>query len=149
MVAGAYDVGMPARERVSRSSFSDRLQPVAVPHSLAVLPERVWSAEEWERIQLGYRSRGMDEKWDVFAEGDVVFLHRSWTGNGIYEATFAPTAAGGRRIIKAVVEREPERYRGSDEVYDRVMLELVLSAIVLGEPAQELRGTIVEHSDNR
>lgn len=81
------DVVIPARERVPRSSFSDRLQPVAVPHSLAVLPERVWSVEERERIQLDYRSRDVDEKWDVFAEDDVVFLHRSWTGNGIYEAT--------------------------------------------------------------
>lgn len=135
---------MPAHERVSRSSFSDRLQPVALSHPLTVLPERVWSAEEWDRIQRGYRSRGMDEKWDVFVEDGVVYLHRSWTGNGIYEARFAPAAGGGWRIAQAVVEREPERYRGADEEYDCVMLELVLSAIVLGEPALELREKLVE-----
>jgi hypothetical protein len=135
---------MSARERVSRSTFSDRVQPVVVPYSLTVLPERVWSAEEWDRIQSGYRSRDMDEKWDVFVEDGVVYLQRSWTGNGIYEARFAPAAESGWRIVQAVVEREPERYRGSDEEYGCVMLELVLSAIVLGEPAQELRERVVE-----
>ena len=72
----------------------DEVQPVALPHPLTVLPERVWSAEEWDRIQQGYRSRDMDEKWDVFVEDGVVYLHRSWTGNGIYEARFAPAAGG-------------------------------------------------------
>lgn len=110
---------------------------------MATLPERVWTAEEWDRIQSGYRSHGMDEKWDVFAEGDVVFLHRSWTGNGIFEATFAPVDGGRRKITHAVVERDPDRYRGTDEEYDSVMLELVLSAIVLGEPAAQLREQLV------
>jgi hypothetical protein len=56
-------------ERVGRSSFSDRLQRISAPRPLSLLPTRIWSDEEWERIQLGYCSRDMDEKWDVFAEG--------------------------------------------------------------------------------
>lgn len=135
---------MPADERVTRSSFSDRLQRIAAPRPLSLLPTRIWSDEEWRRIQLGYRSRDMDEKWDVFAEGNVVFLHRSWTGNGFVEATFAPAEDGGWQVSQAVVERDQERYRGKDDEYDCLMLELVLSAIALGEPAQELRAKLVE-----
>ncbi|MFE1264933.1 hypothetical protein ACFW5X_31005 [Streptomyces albogriseolus] len=108
------------------------------------VPLRVWSNENWERIRRGYASRGMDEKWNVFTEGEVVFLHRSWTGRGIYAATFAPVDDGGRRIVRAVVERDPKRYRGTDDDYDCVMLELVISAIVLGEPAADLRARLVE-----
>ncbi|WP_411083092.1 hypothetical protein [Streptomyces sp. cmx-18-6] len=107
-------------------------------------PQRIWSGDEWERIQLGYASRGMDEKWNVFTEGDTVFLHRSWTGRGIFAATFAPVDDGGWRITDAVAERDPERYGGTDDAYDCVMLELVLSAIVLGEPAADLRAKLVE-----
>lgn len=55
-------------ERVTRSSFSDRLQRISAPRPLSLLPTRIWSDEEWERIQLGCCSRDMDEKWDVFAE---------------------------------------------------------------------------------
>ncbi|MFF3879087.1 hypothetical protein [Streptomyces sp. NPDC001978] len=108
------------------------------------LPHRIWSDEDWERIQRGYASRDMDEKWDVFTEGEVVFLHRSWTGNGVFAATFAPVDGGGWRIARAVVERDPERYRGTDDDYDCLMLELVISAIVLGEPASDLRSKLVE-----
>jgi hypothetical protein len=108
------------------------------------LPQRIWSDEDWERIQRGYASHGMDEKWNVFTEGKVVFLHRSWTGKGVFAATFAPVADGGWRIARAVVERDPERYRGTDEDYDCLMLELVISAIVLGEPAPDLRSKLVE-----
>ncbi len=88
----------------------------------------------------------MDEKWHVFAEDEVVFLHRSWTGNGVFAATFAPVDGGGWRIASAVVERDSERYRGTDDAYDCVMLELVISAIVLGEPAPDLRAKLVELS---
>ncbi|MFB6938056.1 hypothetical protein [Streptomyces chartreusis] len=108
------------------------------------LPERIWSDEDWERIQHGYAARDMDEKWNVFAEGEVVFLHRSWTGRGVFEATFAPVDEGGWRIARAVVERDPKRYRNLDDAYDCLMLELVISAIVLGEPAQDLRAKMVE-----
>ncbi len=135
---------MPVDERVTRSSFSDRLQRISAPRPLSLLPARIWSDEQWERIQRGYRSRDMDEKWDVFTEGDVVFLHRSWTGHGFVEATFTPIDAGGWQVAKAVVERDRDRYRGKDDDYDSLLLELVLSAIVLAEPAQELRSKLVE-----
>jgi hypothetical protein len=108
------------------------------------LPQRIWSDEDWARIQRGYASRDMDEKWDVFTEGEVVFLHRSWTGNGVFAATLAPVDGGGWRIASAVVERDAERYGNTDDVYDCVMLELVITAIVLGEPAPELRSRLVE-----
>ncbi|MQY07335.1 hypothetical protein [Actinomadura macrotermitis] len=135
---------MPADEPVTRSAFSGGVQPISVPRPMPQLPQRIWSDEDWRRIRLGYASQDMDEKWDVFAEGEVVFLHRSWTGNGVFAATFAPVADGGWRIVSAMVERDAERYRGTDDAYDCVMLELVISAIVLGEPAADLRSKLVE-----
>jgi hypothetical protein len=116
---------------------------------MTLLPRRTWSDDDWQRIQLGYFSRDMDEKWDVFAEGNVVFLHRNWTGRGIFEATFASAEGGGWQISAAVVERDRERYRGDDDEYDCLMLELVLSAIVLGELAQELGTKLVELTRER
>lgn len=140
---------MPAYERVTRSLFSDRLKRIAAPSPMSVLPSRTWSDQDWERIQLGYRARDMDQKWNVLTEDDVVYLHRSWTGFGVFEATFAPVEGGGRRIVSAVVERDPERYRSTDDERYLVMLEPVLSAIVLGEPAQELRTRLVELAQQR
>jgi hypothetical protein len=42
-----------------------------------------------------------------------------------------------------VVEGEAERYRPADDEFECAMLELVLSAIVLGEPAQQARERFV------
>ncbi len=98
-----------------------------------------------ETPERGYRARGMDEKWDVFVENHVAFLHRSWTGNGVFEATFSP-ASEGWRISAAVAESGPERPRTVSAELSRVLLELVLSAIVLGEPAAGLRAELVRLS---
>jgi hypothetical protein len=106
------------------------------------LSERVWSAEDWATLDLGYESETMEEKWDVVAEGDLLFLHRSWTGFGIYEVTFAPVSDGGRRIAGALVER----YQKADDEYDRVLLKLVLCSYLLGEPVPELRARFQEVS---
>lgn len=147
--APSYDRGMTSDARVTRAAFADRIRPMSKPQPMPSLPERVWSDDDWERIQRGYAARGMDEKWHVFTEGRVVHVHRSWKGQGIYAATFAPADGGGWRITDAVVERDPARYRGTDDEYDRVMLELVLSAIVLGEPASALRERLVEVTRRR
>ncbi|MFB6812707.1 hypothetical protein [Streptomyces sp. NPDC056387] len=134
---------MTADAPLTRESFW-RLHPISAPQPVSQLPGRVWTDEDWERIRRGYHARDMDEKWNVFAEGDVLFLHRSWTGRGIYEASFAPATGGGRRIISAVVEADRERYRSRGDEYDCLMMELIISAIVLGEPAVELRDGLVE-----
>ncbi len=86
----------------------------------------------------------MDEKWDVFTEDDVVFLHRSWTGFEIFEAAFVPAEGGGWVIAGAMVESDPERYGGTSDMRSSLTLELVLSAIVLGEDATDLRTRLVE-----
>jgi hypothetical protein len=88
----------------------------------------------------------MDEKWDVFVENHVAFLHRSWTGNGVFEATFSPAASGWR--ISAAVADSSRAHKVSAEL-NRVLLELVLSAIVLGEPAVGLRAELVRLSSSQ
>jgi hypothetical protein len=71
-------------------------------------------------------------------------MHRSWTGHGVYEAFFAPVTGGGRKIASAGVEADRERYRSMGDEYDCLMLELITSAIVLGEPAADLRAGLVK-----
>ncbi|KND38761.1 hypothetical protein [Streptomyces stelliscabiei] len=134
---------MTADAPLTRESFR-RLHPISTPRLASQFPDRVWTDEDWDQIQRGYRARDMDEKWNVFVEGDVLFMHRSWTGHGVYEVSFAPAAGRGRRIASAVVEADGERYRSRGDEYDCLMMELIISAIVLGEPAAELRAGLVE-----
>ncbi|MER6913772.1 hypothetical protein ABT354_19050 [Streptomyces sp. NPDC000594] len=140
---------MPAVEHVTRSSFACGVEWMSDPRPLSELPQRIWSEDDWQRIRSGYRSGDMDEKWDVFTEDGVVFLHRSWTGLGIFEAAFAPAEGGGWRIIGAMAERDPERYGGTDDHHDCLMIELVISTVVLGEPATGLRAEVAEGARRR
>ncbi|MFM9370566.1 hypothetical protein [Streptomyces sp. Da 82-17] len=128
----------PLPQALTRASFR-RLNPMRTPRQMALLPERVWTEAEWDRIRRGCRAGSMDERWNAFAEGDILYVHRSWTGHCVYEATFTPVPEGGLRITAARVEQDPERCRPMGDAYDRLMLELVVSTIVLGEPAGELR----------
>ena len=127
---------------VTRASLG-KLSPVIAPVPMTRLPARVWSQRQWELIKRGYRAQDMDEKWDVFVEDQIAFLHRSWTGNGMFEATFSP-AGGSWHISGAVVVSS--RARTVSAELNRVLLELVLCAIVLGEPAAGLRAELVRLS---
>jgi len=119
--------------------------PIVRPTPMTLLPARVWGQEQWERIERGYRARCMEEKWNVFVENRVAFMHRSWTGYGVFEASFSPID-GGWQISSAVVESSLKRGPNASAQLNRVLLELVLSAIVLGEPASELRAELVRRS---
>ncbi|MFB6724183.1 hypothetical protein ACFCV3_28655 [Kribbella sp. NPDC056345] len=135
-------------ERVEREGLKRMRWPRRMPE----VPSRVWSDDEWRRIQLGYQAGAMEEKWTVFAEGQTVYCHRSWTGTGYFAVTFEPVERGGWRISQGRIARArsdlvrlflPSRRR-EDDAFNLVLLELVLSAIVLGEPARELRAKLEE-----
>ena len=57
-----------------------------------------------------------DDRWLAFMEDDCLFLHRSWTGHGIYEVTFAAKGAGFVPM-SARIEGGP-RYRGDLDSQD-------------------------------
>ncbi|GAA0612034.1 hypothetical protein [Streptomyces crystallinus] len=52
---------MTADAPLTRESFR-RLTAISTPRSVAQLPDRIWTDEEWDRIRRGYRARDMDEK---------------------------------------------------------------------------------------
>ncbi|MCF2526987.1 hypothetical protein [Yinghuangia soli] len=132
---------MSSDEVASRDAFFG-LSPIRRPRRLRLLPTRVWTAEQWHRIQRGHMAESMEGHWCAFAEGDRVFLHRTWTGYGIYEATFEPFE-GGFRIAEAVVETHWRRYapvisRYAAQHYS-VLLEGVLASIAMEEWPADLQ----------
>ncbi|OEV05083.1 hypothetical protein [Streptomyces oceani] len=128
---------MPAEEPLTRASFR-KLSRISTPEPMPRLPTRRWTDAEWARLRLGHKARRMKGKWQVFAEDETVYVHRSWTGHGVFEACLEEDPEGGWRIASAVVESDPERYRSRGPEFASVTLELVLSSVVLGEPAEEL-----------
>ena len=91
-----------------------------------------------DRIRLGYVPHIMEEKWFIFVEGDRLFAHRSWTGLGVYEATFAPIE-GGYVINSAVVTRDRSEYKGFPDEEESQILEMLIAGHLLGQ-SPELSG---------
>ncbi len=96
-------------KKARRSSWN--IEPLAIPEPIPA-PARVWPDDEMASIRRGYVPWIMDEKWFIFMEGNRLFAHRSWTGIGVHEATFAPTE-GGHVIESAVVAGDGTKYRRS------------------------------------
>ena len=117
-------------------------EPVAIPP-----PNMLISREDMQAIAKGYSPMGMDDRWLAFMEDDRLFLHRSWTGHGIYEVTFAAKEAGFV-ATSARIESHPDRQRGDfdpenfDPVTERDELRDLI-VLVSGEPMPLVLPTIV------
>jgi len=122
------------RKKARRSSW--KAEPLTVPHPIPP-PDRIWTDGEMGFIRRGYVPHIMDEKWFIFMEGNRLFAHRSWTGLGVYEATFTP-ADGGYVIESAVVTGDDTEYRRHSDEAESLTLEVLIASHLLGEePSDE------------
>ena len=122
---------------MSETARRDRwkVEPLTVPQPLPA-PSRVWTGDEMGAIRRGYIPWMMDEKWFIFMEGNRLFAHRSWTGLGVYEATFVP-AGGGYVIESAVVTGDGTEYRRSSGEVESLTLEVLIASYLLQESPSE------------
>ena len=120
-------------ETASRDSWE--VEPLTIPQPIPP-PSRVWNDDEMDAIRRGYVPHIMEEKWFIFMEGNRLFAHRSWTGLGVYEATFAPTE-GGYVIESAVVTGDETEYRRSSDEVESLTLEVLIASYLLQEPPSE------------
>ena len=118
------------------------LHPVLIPEAIPP-PARVWTSEEMEQIRVGYIPHVMEEKWFIFMEEDRLFLHRSWTGLGVYEATFTPVD-GGYVIGSAVVTGDRNQYTRTSDHEESLILEMLITGHLLKE---SVLGPETEHMD--
>ena len=121
------------RVKARRSDW--KTGPLTVPQPIPA-PARIWSRDQMGAIRRGYVPHMMEEKWFIFMEGNRLFAHRSWTGNAIYEATFAP-ARRGYVIESAVVTGDETKYRRSSDEEESQTLEVLIASYLLGESPSE------------
>ena len=87
--------------------------------------DRTFSAEEIERIRLGFAPESMDDKWFICWKDNELFFHRSWTGDCIYVVKFVEDN-GSFRMFEAAVKGDPEQYRqGRDQHDARLISDLI------------------------
>lgn len=88
-----------------------KAEPLPPAYGIVAI-HRYYDTEEFARLRGGLIPQDMDDKWFLYYEEPVLYLHRSWTGHCIAEVQFAPEPGGGARVVEARVNQNPEQYRG-------------------------------------
>jgi hypothetical protein len=104
-------------------------------------------------MSLGFVSQDMDDKWDIYLDGDTFYFHRSWTGLCIFRMRLQ-RKDGDYEILEASVARYPtpsswwklwQRLRPPsprDAPLDREarVLSFLIDVDLLGKPGAPYRG---------
>jgi hypothetical protein len=73
-------------ERASKNSWKT-IPLVDTATKLSV--EKSYHSEQWDRILHGSIPDVMEDKWFIYEEDYWLYIHRSWTGIGIFKAHFS------------------------------------------------------------
>lgn len=109
---------------VHPADWSD-LQPMPRAHAI-LHPDLAFDAAAMERIARGFVKHDMDAKWFIYLDGTRLKLHRSWTGNLVFDAGFAFDSDGGASVADLVVNRDRAQYNSSGDAED---LELFANVV--------------------
>ncbi len=93
---------------------------------------RSFNSDEYSKLKLSLSAQSMDEKWNVYIHEEQLCLHRSWTGHCIYSVNILETTDGCKAEC-ALVNRNPDQYNASDDSYDLLLLDFLISNLLLGE----------------
>ena len=99
---------------------------IVVPLSLG------YSKEEMQRIKQGFVPSEMEQKWFIYYDNGILWLHRSWTGFCIYRIHIAP-AGDGFCVTFAEINRDKDQYLQADDDYDRKLIAYLIDLILLGK----------------
>ena len=87
---------------------------------------------QYERIRQGLIPRAMEDKWFVYCEASVLYLHRSWTGLPVYKVVLRENADGAE-VIEALWSKPLAEESGADPVYQAALLDFLMSNLLLGQ----------------
>ena len=93
--------------------------------------DRKFTKAEFEKISRGLFPLDMDDKWFVFLENNILYFHRSWTGQCIYQAQFKVE----NNLYKASevwVNRDASQYKETNNKYDEKLLLFLIENLLLG-----------------
>ncbi|MGD0222512.1 MAG: hypothetical protein ABSF71_09245 [Terriglobia bacterium] len=105
-------------------STSWKTKPLSV--LVARLPfQKTYSAAEFAVIARGNIPESMDDRWFAYMQEGVLYIHRSWTGIGIYQVSFQEE--GGCYVVKeALAERGSAEYDSADAEYDAAIVSFLI-----------------------
>ena len=93
-----------------------------------------FTKSDMEKIKLGFIPQEMEEKWFIYYADneDKLYLYRSWTGICVYIVKFEKVG-DSYAAISAVVNRDPEQYKCTDDENDKKLCMSIIGSVLLGQ----------------
>lgn len=98
---------------------------------VALSLQRDLTEEEYQVIRYGLIPQAMEDKWFIFLEQDILYVHRSWTGNCIYQLRLRKDGAN-YTVTEALANRDVSQYKWADDGYDEKLLTFLIDCLLLG-----------------
>ena len=86
-------------------------------------------------MRRGVIPREMEDKWFVYWKGRDLYFHRSWTGFCLYIVHFEVENIGAK-AVEAILNRDPDQYRCTDDLYDAKMIQYLIDVLLLRRRAK-------------
>ena len=93
---------------------------------------REFSVEEFKMISRGFIPQEMEDKWFMYLEDTVLYMHRSWTGICIYKVELQEMA-NGWAVRQAWINGNSVQYKRKDDCYESERLDRLISFLVMDE----------------
>ena len=119
------DAVVPMDERATRHSW--KTEPFGETTSLPYAD--TFSASQFEALAKGLIPRAMEDKWIIFLEEQVLYFHRSWTGQPVYQVKIQ-AAGDGYAVSSALIAKDC--LAAGQEVYQAEMLKFLVHNLLLG-----------------
>jgi len=89
-----------------------------------------YAEAEIARIRHGFIPHAMEEKWFLYFSDGCLHMHRSWTGNYLFQVFF--TRVGTHwYATHAIANREPEEYDQADDAVDQAMIADIIQGYLV------------------
>ncbi len=97
--------------------------------------EKGYNEQEMEKIKWGFIPEQMEDKWFIFWKDNKLHFHRSWTGICIYIVNFQKEQNNKYSIKDAIINRDPEQYKSTDDEYDKKLILYIIDTLLIGKPS--------------
>ena len=92
-----------------------------------------FTADEADLLRRGLVPKEMEDKWFMFWESDSLFVHRSWTGQGVYRVDFRQ-AGNQLEVTRALVTAGTLHYRRGTDQDEVALLDFLIRGLLLHQP---------------
>ena len=102
-----------------------------MPERKTTIPlDRTYTQEEMEKIRRGVIPQQMEDKWFIYWDDGILYLHRSWTGCCLYAVHFS-SEGDNWKMVEAEVNRDPDQYKNTDDGKDAGLIPYLVDLLLL------------------